>query len=143
MLRLLNAPPNYRFPDPRSDRDALIAATRSCMVRAWDDRRAPQCGALRAHRSRYPEPLAAVRTGRVGLRGRGGGDMAECRAVRKSHSIIEICKNSALAAEVTITAAEFLGVEAAIIFADLLLPLEVMGLPFHFAAGEGPKIERP
>src|SRR5450432_4061096 len=72
-----------------------------------------------------------------------GRYMPEYRAVRKSHSIIEICKNSELAAEVTITAAEFLGVDAAIIFADLLLPLEVMGLPFHFAAGEGPKIEKP
>jgi len=44
---------------------------------------------------------------------------------------------------VTITAAEILGVDAAIIFADLLLPLEVMGLPFHFSAGEGPVIEKP
>jgi uroporphyrinogen decarboxylase len=44
---------------------------------------------------------------------------------------------------VTITAAEALDVDAAIIFADLLLPLEVMGLPFHFSAGEGPVIERP
>ena len=57
--------------------------------------------------------------------------------------MLEICKKPALAAEVTITAAEFLGVDAAIIFADLLLPLEVMGLPFHFAAGEGPVIEKP
>src|SRR5260221_5050341 len=72
-----------------------------------------------------------------------GRYMPEYRAVRKSHSIIEICKNSELAAEVTITAAEFLAVDAAIIFADLLLPLEVMGLPFHFAAVEGPKIEKP
>src|SRR6267142_2473737 len=72
-----------------------------------------------------------------------GRYMPEYRAVRKSHSIIEICKNSALAAEVTITAAEFLGVDAAIIFADLFLPLEVMGLPFHFSAGEGPVIEKP
>jgi uroporphyrinogen decarboxylase len=48
-----------------------------------------------------------------------------------------------VAAQVTIEAAEILKVDAAIIFADLLLPLEVMGLPFHFAAGEGPKIERP
>ncbi|HET7209124.1 MAG TPA: uroporphyrinogen decarboxylase [Terriglobales bacterium] len=72
-----------------------------------------------------------------------GRYMAEYRAVRKQHSLIEICKKPELAAEVTITAAEALGVDAAIIFADLLLPLEVMGLPFHFAAGEGPKIERP
>ncbi len=72
-----------------------------------------------------------------------GRYMAEYRAVRKQHSLIEICKKPALAAEVTITAAEALGVDAAIIFADLLLPLEVMGLPFHFEAGEGPVIEKP
>ena len=69
--------------------------------------------------------------------------MAEYRAVRKHYSLLEICKNSEVAAEVTITAAEKLGVDAAIIFADLLLPLEVMGMPFHFEAGEGPHVERP
>jgi uroporphyrinogen decarboxylase len=72
-----------------------------------------------------------------------GRYMPEYRAVRKTYSLIEICKNPQLAAEVTITAAEILQVDAAIIFADLLLPLEVMGLPFHFSAGEGPVIERP
>src|SRR5580692_9317361 len=72
-----------------------------------------------------------------------GRYMPEYRAVRKQHSLLEICKNPALAAEVTITAAEALGVDAAIIFADLLLPLEVMDLPFHFSAGEGPVIEKP
>jgi uroporphyrinogen decarboxylase len=72
-----------------------------------------------------------------------GRYMPEYRALRKQYSLIEICKKPAVAAEVTITAAEALGVDAAIIFADLLLPLEVMGLPFHFAAGEGPVIERP
>jgi uroporphyrinogen decarboxylase len=72
-----------------------------------------------------------------------GRYMPEYRAVRKQHSILEICKKPELAAEVTITAAETLGLDAAIIFADLLLPLEVMGLPFHFSAGEGPVIEKP
>src|ERR1700681_4343598 len=72
-----------------------------------------------------------------------GRFMPEYREVRKHHSLVEICKKPALAAEVTITAAEALGVDAAIIFADLLLPLEVMGMPFHFSAGEGPVIERP
>jgi len=72
-----------------------------------------------------------------------GRYMAEYRAVRKEHSLIEICKKPRLAAEVTITAAEKLGVDAAIIFADLLLPLEVMDLPFHFANGEGPVVENP
>src|SRR3977135_4434624 len=69
--------------------------------------------------------------------------MPEYRPVRKQYSLIEICKRPAVAAEVTITAAEALGVDAAIIFADLLLPLEVMGLPFHFSPGEGPVIEKP
>lgn len=72
-----------------------------------------------------------------------GRYMSEYREVRKHHSLVEICKKPKLAAEVTITAAEALKVDAAIIFADLLLPLEVMGMPFHFSAGEGPVIERP
>src|SRR5262249_22213387 len=79
----------------------------------------------------------------IWLMRQAGRYMAEYRAVRKRHSILEICKTPELAAEVTITAAERLNVDAAIIFADLLLPLEVMGLPFRFAAGEGPVIERP
>ncbi|HEV2396755.1 MAG TPA: uroporphyrinogen decarboxylase [Candidatus Sulfotelmatobacter sp.] len=72
-----------------------------------------------------------------------GRYMAEYRAIRKQHSLLEICKKPSLAAQVTIEAAEILGLDAAIIFADLLLPLEVMGLPFHFSAGEGPVIEKP
>jgi uroporphyrinogen decarboxylase len=72
-----------------------------------------------------------------------GRYMPEYRAVRKQYSLIEICKKPEVAADVTITAAEALGVDVAIIFADLLLPLEVMGLPFHFSAGEGPVIEKP
>ncbi len=72
-----------------------------------------------------------------------GRYMPEYRAIRKKYSLIEICKKPEIAAQVTIEAAEILKVDAAIIFADLLLPLEVMGLPFHFAAGEGPKIEKP
>jgi uroporphyrinogen decarboxylase len=72
-----------------------------------------------------------------------GRYMPEYRAVRQRHSLVEICKNPELAAEVTITAAEKLGVDAAIIFADLLLPLEPMGLDFHFEAGEGPVVEKP
>src|SRR3954447_7555864 len=72
-----------------------------------------------------------------------GRYMAEYRAIRKHHSLVEICKTPTLAAQVTIEAAEILKVDAAIIFADLLLPLEVMGMPFRFEAGEGPVIEKP
>ena len=69
--------------------------------------------------------------------------MKEYRDVRKQYSLVEICKKPEVAAEVTIRAAEYLNVDAAIIFADLLLPLEVMGIPFHFSPGEGPLIEKP
>src|SRR6266571_4110681 len=72
-----------------------------------------------------------------------GRYMPEYRALRKAHSLLEICKTPQLAAEVTIEAAEILQVDTSIIFADLLLPLEVMGLPFHFSATEGPTIEKP
>src|SRR5215468_999674 len=72
-----------------------------------------------------------------------GRYMAEYREVRKHHSLVEICKRPEIAAEVTITAAEKLDVDAAIIFADLLLPLEVMGQAFRFEAGEGPVIDHP
>jgi uroporphyrinogen decarboxylase len=72
-----------------------------------------------------------------------GRYMQEYREVRKFHTLVEICKQPDLAAEVTITAAEKLGVDAAIIFADLLLPLEPMGLDFEFQAGEGPVVHHP
>ncbi len=69
--------------------------------------------------------------------------MAEYQAVRRHHSLLEICRTPELAAEVTITAAEKLDVDAAIIFADLLLPFTPMGLDFEFVAGEGPVVHAP
>lgn len=72
-----------------------------------------------------------------------GRYMPEYMAVRKHHSLLEICRTPEIAAEVTITAAERLDVDAAIIFADLLLPLAPMGLDFEFVAGEGPMVHTP
>jgi uroporphyrinogen decarboxylase len=72
-----------------------------------------------------------------------GRYMPEYMAVRKHHTLLEICRTPAIAAEVTITAAERLGVDAAIIFADLLLPFTPMGLDFEFVAGEGPQVHTP
>ncbi len=72
-----------------------------------------------------------------------GRYMPEYQEVRRHHTLLEICKQPKLAAEVTITAAEKLDVDAAIIFADLLLPFECMGLDFEFQAGEGPVIHSP
>jgi uroporphyrinogen decarboxylase len=72
-----------------------------------------------------------------------GRYMPEYMAVRKHHSLLEICRSPEIAAEVTITAAERLGVDAAIIFADLLLPFTPMGLDFEFVANEGPVVHSP
>lgn len=63
------------------------------------------------------------------------------RDIRAKHTILEICKNPELAATVTLQPVEILDVDAAIIFADLLLPVEPMGLKLEFVSGEGPLIE--
>jgi uroporphyrinogen decarboxylase len=72
-----------------------------------------------------------------------GRYMPEYIAVRRHHSLLDICRTPEIAAEVTITAAERLGVDAAIIFADLLLPFTPMGLDFEFVADEGPRVHAP
>jgi uroporphyrinogen decarboxylase len=71
-----------------------------------------------------------------------GRYMAEYRALRQKHTLLELCKQPELAAEVTLQPLR-LGVDAAILFADILLPLEPMGAPFEFAKGEGPIIHEP
>ena len=72
-----------------------------------------------------------------------GRYMKQYREVRAKHSILEICKRPDLAAQVTLQPVEILDVDAAIIFADLLLPVEPMGLKLEFKAGEGPVIDNP
>jgi len=72
-----------------------------------------------------------------------GRYMKEYREIRAHHDILEICKRPDLAAQVTMQPIEILDVDAAIIFADLLLPVEPMGLKLKFVAGEGPCIDNP
>lgn len=72
-----------------------------------------------------------------------GRYMAEYRALRARHSMLEVCKTPELALEVTMQPLRVLEVDAAILFADILLPIEPMGAPFEFAKGEGPLIHRP
>ena len=72
-----------------------------------------------------------------------GRYMAEYRALRAKHSILELCKTPELAAQVTLQPIDRFPLDAAIIFADILLPLEPMGLRLEFAAGEGPVIHNP
>ena len=72
-----------------------------------------------------------------------GRYMQEYRDVRARLSFLELCKTPSLAAEVTLSAAERLGVDAAIIFADILLIIEPMGLQLEFSKGDGPVIHNP
>jgi len=69
--------------------------------------------------------------------------MAEYQAIRRRHSILEVCKTPALAAEVTLQPIQRFQLDAAIIFADILLPLEAMGLHLEFVEGKGPVIDNP
>jgi len=69
-----------------------------------------------------------------------GRYMKPYRDIRAKHGILEICKKPELAAAVTLQPVEILDVDAAIIFADLLLPVEPMGLKLEFVSGEGPSI---
>jgi uroporphyrinogen decarboxylase len=72
-----------------------------------------------------------------------GRYMAEYRALREKHDLLTLCRTPDLAVAVTLQPIRALPVDAAILFSDLLLPLEPLGLPFHFAAGEGPVVDRP
>ena len=72
-----------------------------------------------------------------------GRYMKQYRDIRAKTGILEICKRPDLAAQVTLQPVEILDVDAAIIFADLLLPVEPMGLKLRYAAGEGPVIGNP
>jgi uroporphyrinogen decarboxylase len=72
-----------------------------------------------------------------------GRYMADYRALRERHSLLEICRQPELAVAVTLQPVEAIEVDAAILFSDLLLPFTPMGLDFDFVKGEGPSIERP
>src|SRR2546425_11425700 len=72
-----------------------------------------------------------------------GRYLPEYRALRQRHSLLELCHKPELAAQVTLQPVERLGVDAAILFADILLPFEPLGLGLSFSAGGGAQITRP
>lgn len=79
----------------------------------------------------------------IWLMRQAGRYMAEYRALRARHSMLEVCRSPELATEVTLQPIRRFPLDAAIIFSDLLLPLTPLGLPFDFVKGEGPQVERP
>src|SRR5271155_404072 len=72
-----------------------------------------------------------------------GRYMKSYRDIRAKNTLLEICKRPDLAAAIPLQPVEILDVDAAIFFADLLLPVEPMGLKLRFSAGEGPGIDNP
>jgi uroporphyrinogen decarboxylase len=72
-----------------------------------------------------------------------GRYMAEYRALRQNYTLLQLCRTPDLATEVTLQPVRRIDVDAAILFSDLLIPLEPMGIAFDFVKGEGPAIERP
>lgn len=95
----------------------------------WND--APFLKACR----REPTPYTPV-----WLMRQAGRYMSDYREVRARHSFLELCKNPDLVAEVTVTAAERINADAAILFADILLIVEPLGLTLEYDRGEGPTI---
>lgn len=79
----------------------------------------------------------------IWLMRQAGRYMAEYRALREKYTILEIIKTPELACEVTLQPIEAFDLDAAIIFADILPPLEGMGLELEFVKGEGPVIYNP
>ncbi len=79
----------------------------------------------------------------IWLMRQAGRYMPEYRAMRERHGFLELCKNPQAAAEVTLQPVERLGVDAAILFADILLVLEPLGVGLEFNKGEGPHIQLP
>ena len=79
----------------------------------------------------------------VWLMRQAGRYLPEYRALRQKHSLLELCKTPELAAQVTLQPLHRFPLDAAIIFADILLPIEPMGLHLKFAKGEGPVIGNP
>ena len=156
MLRRLELPVDF---EPERSKTDVLVATAAARARDLLGRKGDLATALAAvpgeqtaGESRPPwhdspfmkaarrEPTTSVP---VWLMRQAGRFMAEYREVRAKTTFLDLCKNPALCAEVAITARDRLGVDAAIIFSDLLPILEPMGMDLEYAAGEGPVIHNP
>ena len=111
-------------------------STTSCTPAAWPPElyNAPFLQACRREPTSYTP---------VWLMRQAGRYMHEYRQVRAKVPFLKLCKTPDLATEITVTAVERLGVDAAIIFADILLILEPMGMQLEFVAGDGPVLANP
>ena len=130
LRRKREAPPQIELRAPaRAPARAASAPAHSAAIRDL-----PMMKACR----REPVPYTPI-----WLMRQAGRYMPEYRRVRERYSFLDMCQRPEVAAEVTVTAVERLGVDAAIIFADILLPLVPMGVGLHYEAGDGPLIDSP
>ena len=100
---------------------------------------------LLLHNSPFMKACSREKTERtpIWLMRQAGRYMKEFREIRSRVTLLELCKTPELACEVTVHAQEKLGVDAAIIFSDILVPLDALGVGLDYVKGEGPVIERP
>lgn len=126
-----DAPPPPASPRAQSEPDGRVSSESPSETRLQQSRFLKAC---------RREP---VDTTPIWLMRQAGRYMAEYRELRSRFGFLDLCKRPELAAEVTVTAAERLGVDAAILFADILLILEPLGLDLEFTRGEGPVIHNP
>jgi len=97
------------------------------------------------HNSRFMKAVRreAADTTPVWIMRQAGRYLPEYMAIRNKVTFMELCKTPELACEVTVSARNILGVDAAILFADLLPILEPMGIDLEYQKGEGPVIHNP
>src|SRR5918911_5743510 len=127
-------PDMYAMAPDHKPRQRLIPARSPAMLSSVPPDEPPLLLAAR----RQPTPFTPV-----WLMRQAGRYMAEYRAIRARHSFLELCKTPQAAAEVTLQPVDALGVDAAILFADILLIVEPLGVGLEFGAGDGPRIARP
>ena len=119
------------------------AATAAAMAAAHAQDHAGRAEDPRAARYLRATRHQPVDTTPVWFMRQAGRSLPEFRAIRESASLIEITRDPALCAEVTLQPVRRLGVDAAILFADITTPFTGMGVGFDIRAGVGPVIERP
>ena len=154
MLREQDLPVDIEPEHPKMGPLVVAAAARSSQVLTRKRRIAstlsgPMTDALDQNAPWYDSPFLKACRGEptdvtpVWLMRQAGRYMEEYRAVRGQVTFLDLCKNPSLCSEIMCTAVKRLGVDAAIIFSDLLPILEPMGLDLEFAKGEGPVIHNP
>src|SRR5919205_364115 len=127
-------PDRYAMAPDHKPRPRLIPALSPAMLSGVPPVEPPVLLAAR----RRPTPFTPV-----WLMRQAGRYLPEYRALRARHSFLELCKTPQTAAEVTLQPLERLGVDAAILFADILLIVEPLGVGLEFAKGEGPVVRHP